>query len=682
MAKHETGDLRNIALVGHGQTGKTTLAEAMLFKAGATTRLGKVEEGSSILDFDAEEKERKISIDSALAHFNWKGGEVVLVDCPGYPDFIGHASAALSVVETAVVTVNAASGIEVNTRKVWGLAEEEGLGRIIVITKMDSENIDLPALLASIKEVFGGRCIPLTLPDSVGPNIKSVVNTLNPPADVPAGIKDQVDEAHGALMDAIVEVDDALMEKYLGDEKISPEELGAAFRKAVATGKVAPILCCAAKKDIGVEELMAAIVSHAPSPLEGAARKVFVGDNIEPSPAEPKPDAPLAARVFKSVTDPFVGKLAFFRVFAGTMTNETGVYNPRNKRNEKIQQFFRLMGKEQSAVNRAVPGDIVAVSKVEDILISDTLCDPKTAAKFPPIKFAVPMVALAVEPKSRGDEQKISGSLTKLADEDPTFKVSRDRQTGELVITGMSQLHLEIMISRLKRRFEVEMNTKQPKIPYKETIVGRAEGHYRHKKQTGGRGQFGEVYLRVAPLERGKGFEFVDSVVSATIPGQYIPAVEKGVRETLEKGVVAGYPVEDVQVEVYDGKHHEVDSSEASFKIASSKAFKEAFRNAKPVLLEPIVIVEITVPSKFMGDISGDLNGRRGRILDVQGVGDLQIIRAVVPMAEVRTYATQLRSMTGGQGSYTMEFSHYDVVPQRITETIIAQAKVQEEEEE
>jgi len=681
MAKYETGSIRNIALVGHGQTGKTTLAEAMLFKAGATSRWGKVEDGTSILDSDPEEKERKISIDSALAHFNWQGNEVNLIDCPGYPDFVGHATAALCVVETAVVAIGATAGIEVNTRKVWSLAQEDGLGRIIVLTKMDGDNVDLPALLATLKEVFGQGCIPLTLPIGVGPGIKGVVNTLNPPADCPAAVKDQVDEAHQALMDAIVEVDDALMEKYLAEQAITPEELGKAFRKAVATGKVVPILCCAAKKEIGVEEVMNAIVSYAPSPLDGAQREVTIGDNREPSPVEPRADAPFVARVFKSVTDPFVGKLAFFRVFAGSIGFEAGLYNARPKRSDKINQFLRIMGKEQAPISRVIPGDIVAVSKVEDILISDTLCDPKHPVAFPPIKFPVPMVALAVEPKSRGDEQKISGSLNKLADEDPTFKVSRDRRTGEIIITGMSQLHLDIMIGRLKRRFEVEINTKQPKIPYKETITGRAEGHYKHKKQTGGRGQFGEVYLRVAPLERGKGFEFVDNIVGASIPGQYVPAVEKGVRETLEKGVLAGYPVEDVQVEVYDGKHHEVDSSEASFKIASSKAFKEAFRSARPVLLEPIVIVEITVPSKFMGDISGDLNSKRGRILDVQGVGDLQIIRAMIPMGEVMKYATQLRSMTGGQGSYTMEFSHYDVVPARVAETIVAQAKVQEEEE-
>jgi elongation factor G len=682
MAKYEMGDIRNIALVGHGQTGKTTLAEAMLFKAGATTRLGKVEEGSSALDFDPEEKERKISIDSALAHLSWQGREVNLIDCPGYPDFVGHAAAALSVVDTAVVTISAPAGIEVNTRKVWMLADEEGMGKIIVLTKMDADNIDFPALLSSMKEVFGQRCIPLTLPNGMGPNIKGVVNTLNPPADVPAAMKEEVQEAHQALMEAIVEVDDALMEKYLGDEAISPAELGAAFRKAVATGKVTPIVCCAAKKEIGLEEVMNAVVNYAASPAEGPQRKVTVGDNREATPLDPKAEGPFVARVFKSITDPFVGKLAFFRVFSGSINGESSIYNSRSERSEKITQFFRLMGKEQAGTTRLVPGDIVAVSKVEDIMISDTLGDARSRVRFAPIKFPVPMVALAVEPKSRGDEQKISGALAKLADGDPTFRVSRDRQTAELVITGMSQLHLDIMIARLKRRFEVEVTTKQPKIPYKETITGRAEGHHKHKKQTGGRGQYGEVYLRVAPLERGKGFEFVDSIVSATIPGQYVPAVEKGVRETMEKGVLAGYPVEDVQVDVYDGSHHPVDSSEASFKIAASKAFKQAFLAAKAVLLEPIVTLEITVPSRFMGDISGDLNSRRGRILDVQGVGDLQIIRAMIPMAEVMKYATQLRSMTGGQGSYTMEFSHYDIVPARTAETIIAQAKVAEEEEE
>lgn len=681
MAKYDTGTIRNIALVGHGQTGKTTLAEAMLFKAGATSRLGKVEDGTSILDFDAEEKERKHSIDSSLAHFNWQGCEVNLIDCPGRPDFISSTCCALAVVDTAVIAINAATGIEVNTRKVWTLAEQEGVGRIIILTRMDADNIDLSAVLASIKEMFGARCIPLTLPNGVGPALKGVINTLTPPADIPAAIKKQVDEAHQALMDAIVEVDDSLMEKYLGDQPISPQELGAAFRKAVASNKVVPILSCAAKKEIGLEEVMNAIVNYTPSPLEAAPRQVTMGEKQEPTTIEPKSDAPFVARVFKSLTDPFVGKMAFFRVFAGTVTVESPIYNIRSRRTEKIAQFFRMIGKEQSATNRLIPGDIVGVSKVEDIQISDTLCDPRSPMSFAPIKFPTPMAARAVEPKTRGDEQKISVSLAKLADEDPTFRVSRDRQTNEMVITGMSNLHLEVMINRLKHRFGVEVITKQPKIPYKETITARAEGHYRHKKQTGGRGQFGEVYLRIAPLERGKGFEFIDSIVSAAIPGQYIPAVEKGVRETMEKGVLAGYPVEDVQVEVYDGKHHEVDSSEASFKIAASKAFKEAFRAAKPVLLEPIVNIEITAPSKYMGDISGDLNSRRGRILDVGAVGDLQIIRAQVPLAEIMNYTTQLGSMTGGTGSYTIEPSHYEIVPARIAEAIIAQSKVEEEEE-
>ncbi|MBM4084107.1 MAG: elongation factor G, partial [Planctomycetes bacterium] len=563
---------------------------------------------------------------------------------------------------------------------VWDLAGQRGVGRLILVTKMDGENIDFDKLVASIKETFGAQCVPLFLPVGQGPGFDGVVNALSLPKDVPAGVVGDAAAGHEAIMDAIVQTDDSVMERYLEGKEIKPEELQTLLSKAVAGGQVVPILCCSARKQIGVQEVLNAIVSLVPSPDTIAPRKAVDADKNEELTVAPTVNAPLAGQVFKSVTDPFVGKLSFIRILAGKMEGEFNFHNARTRRNERVTQILQMFGKEQRVIPRCIAGDIIAVCKVEDIAISDTICDQKKVVKFPEIVFPTPMVSLAVEPKSRGDEGKISTALTKLSDEDKTFRVSRDRQTHELVITGMSALHLDVMISRLKRRFDVQVNTKQPKIPYKETITGKSDTSYKHKKQTGGRGQYGEVYIRIEPLARGVGFEFVDDVVGGTVPQQYVPAVEKGVRECMEKGILAGYPIEDVRVALYDGSYHVVDSSEAAFKIASSIAFQDAFMKAKPVLLEPVVNIEITVPGEFVGEIMGNLTSRRGRIAGTDQMGNLQIIRAQVPMAEIAKYGTELKSMTGGQGSYSIEFSHYDVVPSHLTQAIVAQSKKEQEE--
>jgi len=678
MAKYEVGDIRNVAFFGHGNTGKTTLAEQMLVEAGVLKRAGSVDEGTSNLDFEDEERERKHTIDSSIVHFSWRGKEINLIDTPGYSDFIASVIGAAAVVETAVITIAAPAGIEVNTRRVWAIASEAGLAKVILISKMDGENIDFPALLKSIQEVFGSNCVPLFLPVGVGGDFQGIVNVLSPPNELPAGVVGDVDAAKEAITESIVEANDELLEKYLGEEQISAEELSSAFVGSMVAGQVVPILCCSTVKGIGVKEVMDFLAMNTPSPVEGLKRRYQSGE--EEVEITPDPNGPFIAQVFKCLTDPFVGKVSFFRVFSGTMTAGQ-VYNSRTGRAEKVTQIFRPQAREQEQVERAIPGDIIGVTKVEGIAISDTLCDREANVSLPKLIFPQPMVAVAVEPKARGDEQRISEALSKIADEDPTFKVSRDTQTNELVITGMSTLHLDVILSRLKNRFGVEVTTKEPKIPYRETITRNAEGKYRHKKQTGGRGQFAEVWLRIEPLERGAGFEFVDEIVGGAIPSQFIPAVEKGIREAMQQGIIAGYPVQDLRVRVYDGKDHPVDSSEAAFKIAAARAFKNAFMEAKPVLLEPIVNMEIVVPSKYMGDISGDLNSRRGRIVNVDASGDMQIIKAQVPMAEVMNYATQLRSITGGTGSFTMEFSHYDVVPARIAEAVIAKSKPREEEE-
>ncbi len=681
MADHKTEELRNLAITGHGAAGKTTLVEAILLETGVTNRMGQPREGTSAVDFDDEEKERRFTIQSKLLFIKHKGKQLQIVDTPGYDDFFGETVSALAAVETALIAVPADAGVQVNTRRIWKRAVEQGLARAIVITKLDAENAKFDEVVEGLRATLGKSCVPVNLPLGIGPAFTGVVSALNPPAGAP----EPVAQAAEALKEAIVESDDALMERYLGGEEVSAEELMAAAGKAVAKGSLVPIFCCAAEKRLGVAELLDGIAALFPSPADGMQRQCKKPGADEVSERPAKEDAPFTAQVFKALYDPYVGKLAFLRVFSGTLKPEDGLYNSRAGERSKLGHIYRMQLKEQVEVDSAVPGDIVVVAKIEDLEVSDTLCDERDPVAYPAIKFPKPMVSRAAEPKTRADETRMSTALARIASQDKSFLAGREEQTGELVISGMSDLHLDVVTSKLRRKpFEVEMNLKEPRIPYKETIAGKSSTSYRHKKQTGGRGQFAEVHLRVEPLERGKQFEFVDEIYGGSIPRQFIPAVEKGVRETMAKGVIAGCPVVDVMVAVYDGKYHEVDSSEAAFKIASSRAFSEAFRGARPILLEPIVNLEITVPSKYFGDISGDLSGRRGRIQGMAVEGDQQIISAQVPLAEVANYSTQLRSITGGEGSYTMEFSHYEAVPGKIQEVIVAKAakaKAGEEEE-
>jgi len=681
MPQYQTQDIRNVAVCGHGDTGKTSLVELLLFQTGSTTRLGKVDDGTSICDFEPDEKERQISINSSLVHVSHKGKEINLIDTPGYLDFFGEVVAATAAVEAVVLAVSSTAGIQVNTRRIWEKSKELGLATAIVITRMDTENANFDARLSELRETFDNRCIPVVLPDGSAANFSSVIDVLNPPEDIPAGMKEKLESTRDELIEAIVEVDDDLMEKYLEEGEVSQDELISAASKAITSRTLIPVLCCSAEKQVGGMELLDHIASYFPSPITGIQRKAKkLGTEEEVIPL-PNPDEPFSARVFKTMTDPFVGKLSFFSVFSGTLNANTSVYVARTGRKEKIGDLIRFQGKEQTNADTAIPGDIIAVAKVEDIQISDTLCSENQPVVYPEIKFPTPMVSLAVAPKSRGDEQKISGSLTKLADEDTAFTVSRDAQTKEMVITGTSTLHLDIMIARLKRRFSVEVVTKEPKVPYKETITATAKSQYKHKKQSGGRGQYGEVYLRLEPLERGDGFEFVDEVVGGVVPNQFIPAVEKGIRDILAEGILAGFPIVDVRVALHDGSYHPVDSSEASFKMAGARCFEAAFNDAKPVLLEPIANIEIVIPSKFMGDVVGDLNGRRGRPTGMETSGDWQTIKAQVPLAEVMRYSSELRSMTGGEGSFTMELSHYDIVPHKLTQSIVAKAKAAKEEQ-
>lgn len=681
MATHQTKDIRNVAFIGHGASGKTSLVEAMLFRCGVTSRLGSVDDGTSIADFEPDEKEKKHTIDAALLPCEWHGKAINILDTPGYPDFIAQTIGALSAVETAVLVISATGGVQVNTRKFWSLVAGRGAARVIVVSRLDGENIELDKLLDSITENFGQNCLPLNLPVGTGNGFKGVVSVLEPPGDIPADVIGDVQTSRETLVEKAVEADDEVMNKYLEGVDLSPEELKGCVAKAVAGGHLVPILFTSYRKTLGIDELLDTIVDFAPDPLSGVERRARDIQKDEEIPVEADEKAPFSAQVFKCVTDPFVGKLVFFRVFSGALDGDLSFYNSNVEKNEKAGHIFKVLGKEQKVVDRVIAGDIGAMAKVETINISDTMCSPKRQLSFPPIVFPTPMVSLAVEPKSKGAEQKLSGSLTKLTEEDPTLKISRDRQTHEMVVTGTSALHLDTLLHRLKKRFDVDVATHEPKIPYKETITAKADAQYKHKKQSGGRGQYGEVHIKIEPRARGEGFEFVNKIVGGKIPGQYIPAVEKGLRETLDKGILAGYPVVDVRVTLYDGSFHTVDSSEAAFKMAASKAFRKGFDQARPVLIEPVVHIEVTIPGEFMGEISGNLTSRRGRIIGMDTVGQMQVIKASIPMSEVVRYETELKSMTGGQGSYTMEFSHYDPLPTHLAQSVIAQGKKTEEEE-
>lgn len=705
MPKTHVEDVRNIALVGHGAVGKTTLADLMLFKAGAVTRAGSVDDGSSVLDFDEEEKQHKYTISSSFVNFTHAGKAFTVVDTPGYPDFIGQTIGALRSIETAVIVVGAVSGIEVNTRKVFALAGEEHLGRIVVINKLDLDNIRFPELIASIQETFGKKCVLMNVPNGLGTAFTGVTSTLHVPDSPPAGMPIHPAEVTQSLMDAIVDADENLMERYLEGAEFSDEEIAHGIEHAIAVGTLIPIFCLSSKTGVGVAEFMSAIAEDGLTAADIPHKATnAAGEEV---PIEEKEEAPLVAQVFKTRIDPFVSRMSYVRIFSGKIAKEGTVLSARSGKSLKVSNLFRIQGGQQLAIDSASAGDIVALIKMDDLQVGDTLTDGKAGVlKLPPLKFPTPMIGLAVEPKSRNDQTKISGALHKIEEEDQTFHTTREAQTHEMVIRGMSDLHLKIIEERLHRRDKVDVLTHPPKIPYRETVAGAHEGMYRHKKQSGGAGQFGEVHLRVSHLPQGLNIEeycikerfeslrrfhyhpeinyvFIDRVSGGSVPNQFIPAVEKGILDRIEKGVIAGFQVQDVCVELFFGKDHPVDSNENAFKTAGSMCFKQEFALAKPVLLEPIVKIEITVPGDKFGDITSDLNSRRGRVEGMDTVGGgFQVIVAKVPLAEVTTYARSLSSMTGGRGSFTMEFSHYETVPGNEQAKIVAAAVKHKEEEE
>ncbi|MBV8781556.1 MAG: elongation factor G [Phycisphaerae bacterium] len=685
MASYQSGDIRNVLIAGHSASGKTTLADAMLLASGAVNRRGSVSEKTSFSDFEKEEKDHGHSIFSTILHVDHLGKRINLLDVPGSPDLIGQAIACLPAVETVAIVVNASSGIEVMIRRMMEAARERNLPRAIIINKIDlAQPQQLAALVEKIREMFGAECMPINLPGAGGKVIVECLLNSSGESDF-----DTVRRCHAAILDQIVEMDENLMEKYLGGEEPDYSALHAPFERALDEAHLVPICFTNAATGIGVPELLDAIARHFPSPEEGNLRPFLTGDgandrsNERPFQYWNDASKPLLAHVFKVTSDPFVGKLAVFRVHQGKCANGAQVYIGHNKKPVKLNHVFHLQGGKHNEVPEIIAGDIGAVAKVEELHPNDVIHDDHAldSVHLKSLSFPTPMFGLAVTPKARGDEQKISALLTKLAEEDPTFKWHTDRQTHELVINGLGELHLRIVLERLKNR-GLHVDTKPPKIAYRETIVGSAEGHHRHKKQTGGAGQFGEVYLRVEPLERGKGFEFVDEIFGGSIPGQFVPAIEKGVRELLDTGVIAGYPLQDLKVVVYDGKHHPVDSKEVAFKTAGKYAFMDAVKKAAPVLLEPIVNVEVMVPEDRMGAITGDLSSKRGRIVGTDlAVGGMAVVKAAVPLAEIMQYQSQLKSVTGGQGSFAMEFSHYEPTPPQVQQQIVSQYKPHVEEE-
>jgi len=697
MKRIEPSNIRNIGTFGHGGEGKTSLAEAMLFDTGENTRLGRVDDGSSMMDYEPEEINRKISISASLGHFEWNKHEFHLLDTPGYANFIAEAKASMRVVDGAIIVVGANSEVKVNTEAVWGYANDFEVPRILFVSKMDTERADFFKVVEEVKKAFPYQpAVPVMLPMGKEAGFSGVVDLIHRKAyvyrddgsgqfelkEVPAEMKEDVDRYREKLVETAVEMDDALMEKYLESGEITTEELLKTLRKGTLERRLVPAACGSSIRNMGIQPLLDLMIQCFPSPLERGPVQGKNPKTGEIETREPKEDAPFSAFVFKTIADPFAGKLTLFRVYSGSVSADSTLYNSKKDARERIAQIFLMEGKKQKPVGFAGVGDIVAVAKLKETTTGDTLCDEKKPIVFEETKLPLPMISYALAPKSKGDEEKIAASLARLHEEDPTMTVGRDEQTGEILLSGMGQTHVEVICEKLKRKFGVEVNLSVPKVPYKETIRTSKTGViYRHKKQTGGRGQFAEVHFDISPLPRGGGFEFENALVGMNVPRNFVPAVEKGVIEAMQSGVLAGFPVVDVKVRFYDGKSHEVDSSEMAFKIAAIMAFKKGAQEANPVLLEPIMKVEVTVPDDTIGDVIGDLNGRRGRVLGVEAKGNYQVVQANVPLAEMLKYAPDLNSKTGGRGTFTMEFSHYEEVPAQLAEKIIAQAKKDKEKE-
>jgi elongation factor G len=687
----KTAQIRNLAFIGHGGCGKTSLAEALLHGAGATSRLGKVDDGSSVLDYEPEEIKRQITISSAFHHYQWKKYTVYLADTPGDDNFLADTKAVLHVADAAVVVVDAVDGVKVGTEKVWQTADHYELPRLIFINKLDRERADFTQALKEIKDVLGAPAVPLQVPIGREAAFKGVVDLVALKAyvaqggkleagPIPEDLQDEVEALRGDLLNFAAESDDALIEKFLEEGELSPEEIYQGLRIGTVSGKIVPVLCGASHDNLGYPLLLDAINLYLPAPEDRGQVKGQSPGGQEVA-LTPDPDGPLAAQVFKTVADPYAGRLSIFRIFSGTMAADATVFNVTRQVPERYGQLFLPEGKGQKSVGSLGPGAFGAVAKLKETVTGDTLASEAQPLLLPAIPPSKPMVTFAVEPKKQGEEDKVFSSFSKLIEEDPSLSLARNSETKEILLSGMGAVHIEATAEKLKRKFGVEVNLKSPKVPYRETIKGNVKIQGKYKRQSGGRGQYGDTWLELEPLPRSTGFEFVDKIVGGAIPRQYIPSVEKGIVEAKNEGVLAGFPVVDFRVILYDGSFHEVDSSDMAFKIAGSMGFKKGCEQANPTLLEPIMKMMVTVPEENMGDIIGDLNGRRGRVLGVEAVGKQQVITAHVPMVEVLLYAPDLTSKTGGRGTYEMEFDHYEEVPPHLAEKIVAEARAAREKE-
>ncbi|GAB4195081.1 MAG: elongation factor G [Wenzhouxiangellaceae bacterium] len=680
MAKYQTEDLRTLALAGHSGSGKTSLLEALLVRSGTLGEAGSIERGTTVSDSDPLEKQYQHSLNSAIASIDYDGCHITLIDTPGLTDFRGTALAAMAATETAAIVINAQNGIELATRRLLRRARQRKICRMIIINKIDAEGVDLPQLVEDIREEFGSECLPINLPAENFSRVRDCFFRAEGETDILS-----LADAHTQIIDQVVEVDEELMSQYLEQGELSSDQLHDAFEKAMREGHLVPICFTSAKTGTGLGELLKFCKRLLPNPGEGNPPPFFrgEGDNAKPVTPTPDPDGHVIAHVFKIINDPFVGKLSAFRIYQGTVRPDTQLFIGDARKPFKVNHLFRLQGNKHVEIDEGLPGDICAVAKVEDIHYDAVLHDSHDEDHFhlKPIDFPQPMYGLAVEPKTRGQEQKVANAMNRLAEEDPCIHLEHNQELNETVIRGLGEMHLRVFLEHMKERYGAEVDTRPPRIAYRETINLAAEGHHRHKKQTGGAGQFGEVSLRIQPLQRGDGFRFVNQVVGGVIPTNFIPAVEKGIRQIMDEGAVAGYPMQDVEVTVYDGKHHAVDSKEIAFVTAARKAFLDAIGKAKPQVLEPIVTAEVTVPEANMGDVTGSLASKRARISGTESLrGGMVTITADMPMSTLMDYQAELKSLTGGQGSYTMDFSHYDPVPMEVQKELMESYKPREEE--
>ena len=682
MNTFPSAKIRNVALVGHGSSGKTSLAEALLFIAGKTSRQGRVEDGTTVCDFDPEEVKRRISIAVSLASFEHDGHKINLLDCPGYADFLPEVEAALRVADLAVFVVSAVEGVEVQTEAIWKLADAMSLPRMIFVNKEDRERADFERVLAELQDAFGRGIAPLELPLGEESGLQGVADLLTDTAivyddeqghhhvePIPAELQAHEQEVHEALVEGIVEADDALMERYLEGDVLSPKELEDTLAKGVLSCTVFPVICGSATRDVGVDLLAKFICEIGPSPLDRPPVAVEAAGSVQEVPCDP--NGPPLAHIWKTIVDRHVGKVSLFKVLSGVVRPDVVLTNPRTHGDERLHVLFSLRGKDQEPVPEVPAGDIAAVAKLSDARTGDTLAPKGTPVVVPPLAPPVPALTIAIAPKSKGDEDKLMTALHRLQDEDPAVAVRRDDETHQTLLSGMGETHLTITLERLQRKFGVEVSTEDVRVPYRETITGTAEAEGKYKKQAGGHGQYGVADIRIEPQGRGDGFEFVDQIVGGAIPRQFIPAVEKGIIETMGRGGHYGHPVVDVKVTLFDGKYHSVDSSEMSFKMAGSLGFQEAMAKANPVILEPVSLVEVTVPASCQGDVMGDLNARRGRVQGTEAGNDgEQVIVAMVPTSEILRYAVDLRSLTGGRGRFTVRHDHYDVLPSHLYDKV------------